>query len=45
VGVSEEEEVGVRWLPVWDLVGRQSLASKGMKTEVEGYTALEAVTR
>jgi hypothetical protein len=35
----------VRWPPAWELVGRQSPGSKGVNTEAEKATALEAVTR
>jgi hypothetical protein len=35
----------VRWPPAWVLVVRQSLASKGVNTETNETTALEAVTR
>jgi hypothetical protein len=42
---SEEEEVGVRWPPACELVARHSPVSKGVDTEAEEATALEAVTR
>jgi hypothetical protein len=35
----------VKWPPTWELVVRQSPASKNMNTEAEEATALEAVTR
>jgi hypothetical protein len=35
----------VRWPPAWELVVRQSPASKDVNTEAEEATALEAVTR
>jgi hypothetical protein len=38
-------EVGVRWSPAWELVVRQSPASKYVNTETEEALALEAVTR
>jgi hypothetical protein len=38
-------EFDVRWLPAWGLVVTWSPACKDMNTEVDGSTALEAVTR
>jgi hypothetical protein len=35
----------VIWPPAWELVVRQSPASKGLSTKAEEATALEAVTR
>jgi hypothetical protein len=35
----------VRWPPAWELVVRQSPATKDAKREAEEVTALEAVTR
>jgi hypothetical protein len=35
----------VRWPPAWELVVRQSPASKDVKTEAEEAAALETLTR
>jgi hypothetical protein len=35
----------VRWSPTWELVVRQPPASKGVYTEANESTTLEAVTR
>jgi hypothetical protein len=35
----------VRWPPAWELVVRESPASKDVNTEAEEATTLEAVTR
>jgi hypothetical protein len=35
----------VRWPPTWEQVLRQPPANKGVNTEAEEATALEAVTR
>jgi hypothetical protein len=42
---SEDQEVGVMWPPAWELVVRQTPARKGVNTEAEEATVLEAVTR
>jgi hypothetical protein len=35
----------MRWTPAWELVVRQSPASKNVNTKIEEAMALEAVTR